>query len=52
MFWDSKWRAPKLLDKLKCEFEVKIVEEQGVEARLLTRNTSGVEGRAGAPGWD
>jgi hypothetical protein len=27
------------------------VEEQGVGARSLARNTLGVEGRAGAPGW-
>jgi hypothetical protein len=24
------WRAPKLLDRLKCEYEVKILEEQGI----------------------
>jgi hypothetical protein len=29
------WRAPKLLDRLKCESEVKTMEEQEVEARSL-----------------
>jgi hypothetical protein len=24
------WHTPKLLDRLKCEFEVKTLEEQGV----------------------
>jgi hypothetical protein len=46
------WFSPKLFDRLKCEFEVKITEEQIVKARSLVRNTLGVEGRAGAPGWD
>jgi hypothetical protein len=32
-------RAPKLFDKLKFESEVKTVEEQGVGARSLARNT-------------
>jgi hypothetical protein len=45
------WRAPNLLYRLKCESKVKIAEEQKVGARSLARNTSGVEGRAGAPGW-
>jgi hypothetical protein len=27
-------------------------EEEGVEARSLTHNTWGVEGRVGASGWD
>jgi hypothetical protein len=27
------WRALKVLDRLKCEFEVKTTEEQKVEAR-------------------
>jgi len=31
---------------------VKITKEQGVGARSLARNTLGVEGRAGALGWD
>jgi hypothetical protein len=46
----KRWRAPKLLDKLKFEFEVKTLEEQGVGAHSLVRNTLGVEGCAGAPG--
>jgi hypothetical protein len=46
------WRAPKLLDGLKCEFKVKTSKEQGVEACSLTRNTLGVERHAGAPKWD
>ncbi len=48
----KKRRAPKLLDRLKCEFKVKITEESGVGARSLAHNTLGVEGHAGAPGWD
>jgi hypothetical protein len=32
--------------------KVKIAEGKGVGARSLARNTSGVEGRARAPGWD
>jgi len=31
---------------------MKATEEQGVGARSLVRNTLGVEGRVGAPGWD
>jgi hypothetical protein len=46
------WRSPKLLDRLKCESEVKTVEEQGVEAHSLARSTLGVEGHAGASRWD
>jgi hypothetical protein len=46
------WHAPKLLDRLKCESEMEIAEEQGVGARSLAHNISRVEGRAGAPGWD
>jgi hypothetical protein len=33
------WRAPKLLDKLKCEYKVKPTEELGVGAHSLARNT-------------
>jgi hypothetical protein len=53
--WSSeyvKWHAPKLLDRLKGEFEVKIVEEYGVGACSLARSTLGVEGCAKVPGWD
>jgi hypothetical protein len=46
------WCAPKLFDKFKCESEVKTTKGQGVKARALAHNTLGVEGRAGAPGWD
>jgi hypothetical protein len=31
--------------------KMKTMEGEGVGARSLVRNTSGVEGRAGAPGW-
>jgi len=41
---------PKLLDRLKCEFEVKTTEEQGVGTHSLARNILGVEGRVRAPG--
>ncbi len=30
---------------------MKIAKEQGVEACSLARNTLGVKGRVGAPGW-
>jgi hypothetical protein len=43
-------RAPYLLDSLKCESEVKTVQEQGVGACSLARNILGVEGRVGALG--
>jgi hypothetical protein len=42
------WSAPKLLDKLKRESEVKTTEEQKIAARSLVHNTLGVEGRAKA----
>jgi len=29
-FFHTKWHAPKLLDRLKCEFEVKTAEEREV----------------------
>jgi len=32
--------------------KVKTTEGKGVGARSLTRSTLGVEGHAGAPGWD
>jgi hypothetical protein len=48
----AKWRAPKLFDKLKCEFKVKTTEEQGVGAHSLVCNTLGVKGRVGTLGWD
>ncbi len=31
--------------------EVKTTEGEGIGARPLTHNTSGVEGRVGTPGW-
>jgi hypothetical protein len=46
------WHAPKLLDRPHCESKVKITKEQEVEAHSLARNTLGVEGHAGALGWD
>jgi hypothetical protein len=46
------WRVPKLLDRLKCEFEVKTTEELGIGGRSIARNTLGVEGCAKASGWD
>jgi hypothetical protein len=46
------WCAPKLFDKLKCEYEMKITKEQKIEARSLAHNTLGVEGRPRVPGWD
>jgi hypothetical protein len=49
-FCDAHWRAPKLLDKLKCEPKEKTTEEYGVGARSLAHNTLGVEGCAGALG--
>ncbi len=45
-------RAPKLLDRIKCRSKVKTVEESGNGACSLTRNTLGVEGHVGTPGWD
>jgi hypothetical protein len=44
--------TPKLLNRLKCESEVKTTEEQGVGTCSLVRNTLGVKGHAGALGWD
>jgi hypothetical protein len=38
----------RLLDKLDYDSEMKITKEQGVEAHSA-RNTSRLEGRAGAP---
>jgi hypothetical protein len=47
------WRTPKFLDKLKCEYEVKTMEEQGIRDTLPgSQHFEGVEGYAGAPGWD
>jgi len=43
---------PKLLNRLTCEFEVKTTKKLGVGACSLARNTLGVEGHVGAPGWD
>jgi hypothetical protein len=45
-------RAPKLLDRLKGESEVKIIEEQGVEACSLACTTLRVKRHARAPIWD
>ncbi len=38
-FHVGTWCAPKLLDRLKCEYEVKTTKEQRVGARSLARNT-------------
>jgi hypothetical protein len=46
------WRAPKLLDRFRCEFGVKTTKEQGVGAHSLARNTLGVEGHDGIPRRD
>jgi hypothetical protein len=48
----GKWCAPKVLDRLKCESEMKTTEEQEVRACSLACSTLGVEGCVGAPGWD
>jgi hypothetical protein len=52
LLYSIVWCTPKLLNRLKCESEVKITNEQGVEAHSLAHNTSGVEGRVGVPWWD
>jgi hypothetical protein len=49
---EFKWFAPKLFDRLKCEYEVKTMEEQRVAACSFDHNTLGVEGHARALGWD
>jgi hypothetical protein len=46
------WCVPKFIDKLKCEYEMKKMEDQGVEARSMAHNTLGVEGHARASKWD
>jgi hypothetical protein len=44
---------PQLFEGLKEESQIEDSRKgEGVEARSLTRNTRGVEGRAGAPGLD
>ncbi len=47
----GKGHVLNFLYRLKCESKVKTTKEQGVRASSLARNTSGVKGRAGAPGW-
>ncbi len=49
---DIMRRTPKLPNGLKCEFKLKIAEEQEVEAHSLLRNTLRVKGCVGAPRWD
>jgi hypothetical protein len=51
-YFDDVWRAPKFLDKLNCESEVKTTEKSKVGARSLTCNALKVEGRARPPGWN
>jgi hypothetical protein len=41
---------PNALMDLIANPKVKIVKREGVGVRFLVHNTSGVEGRAGAPG--
>jgi hypothetical protein len=41
----------KLLDRLKCEFEVKTTKEQGVRAHSLVHSTSRVKEHVEASGW-
>ncbi len=48
----SLWRTPSSLMDLTTSPKAKTMEGEGVGARSLVRNTLGVEGRAGALGWD
>jgi hypothetical protein len=43
------WCALELLDRLKCEFEVKTTKESGVGAHSLLRNILGGGGWRGMP---
>ncbi len=43
---------PSSLMDSTVSLKVKTTEGKGVGARSLVHNTSGVEGRVGAPGWD
>jgi hypothetical protein len=52
VFTEFMWHAPKLLDRHKCEYEMKTTEEQEIEACSLACSTLGVEGCVGALGWD
>jgi hypothetical protein len=53
VLWNNLvWRTPKLLNRFKCEYEVRTMEEQKVGACFLVRSTLGVEGRVKAPGWN
>jgi hypothetical protein len=45
------WCTPKLLDKLNCESKAKTMEGWRVGVCSLIRNTSRVEGHAGASRW-
>lgn len=51
-FYKANVGAPKLFDRFKWEFEVKITEEQRLGACSLAHNISGVEGCVRALGWD
>ncbi len=44
------WCIPKLLNKIKCESKVNIVEEWEVGIHSMAHSILGVEGRARAPG--
>jgi len=46
---DCLWCTPKLLDGLNYKSKVKIAKGYEIGVRSLARNTSGVEGRVGAP---
>jgi hypothetical protein len=41
---EEVWCTPKLLDRLKCEFEMKTTKKQGIGARSLVHNTLKVGG--------
>jgi len=43
--------TPKLLDGLNCESKGEATKRKGVGVRSLARNTLGVEGHVGVPGW-
>ncbi len=49
--WACDTPSNSLMDSTSSP-KVKTVKREGVGARSLARNTSGVEGRAGAPIWD
>jgi hypothetical protein len=53
MIWDTQCEAhPSSLMDSTTNAKVNIAEGEGVCVCSLARTTSGVEGRAGAAGWD